>query len=191
MFPGDAMIFSTILQTLQVAECHSTRWRMLMWSIKGRYPLRYKAHCAYVTTRTLLYRNCGAWFGGHRMALCCLQLLFPCSFKRIATSETCPTLYISVLHSPSRFWTCRFFLSWIAMVTSKWPLGHECKCLYWYFNPLLIIGSHLETKQTWLIPRQTDIFPHSQQTAPQQTLWKTHSDPHLTISKWGSIMLGI
>ena len=32
----------------------------------------------------------------------------------------------------------------------------------------------LGIKQTWVYPNQTEVFPHSQRTAPQQTVWEVH-----------------
>ena len=59
----------------------------------------------------------------------------------------------------------------------------------WYLNPLLMTGSRLEAKLILVISRQSEVIHHPQPTAPKQCMRKTHRDPHLTVSRWGSITL--
>ena len=73
----------------------------------------------------------------------------------------------------------------------KWYFDKNKKFLCWCWGSTVKTGCLLRIKQTYLIPKQTEVVPHSQPTASRRTVCKFHLDPQYNIFHWGSTVLGV
>ena len=90
----------------------------------------------------------------------------------------------------SNFKPTWFFL-WFCVFPSSDTFDKNKKYRCWYWGSKVNTGSLLRIKQTKVIPKYMEVVPHSQPTAPQQTVCKFHLDPQNNLFHWGYTSWGV